>query len=77
MVPLKEAGRHEEVLAYWRQLVCVNGLGGVKIHPETVILALRSAVKIRAWDEIEVILDLMQVKMSLLFLFLGVLFCFV
>ena len=41
--------------------MCVNGLGDLEIAPETFILALRSAARIRAWDEIEVILKMMQV----------------
>ncbi|CAM9917635.1 unnamed protein product [Pylaiella littoralis] len=60
MVALSVANRSEELLEHWRQLVCVRGVGGLEIKPETFFLALRSAVKIKAWDEVEAILGMMQ-----------------
>lgn len=62
MLTLAEAGRPEEVLVLWRQLVCVQGLGGVDIKPETYVLTLRSATKLRAWEEVETILGMMEVR---------------
>lgn len=61
MVTLGEAGRSEEVLEYWRQLVCVQGMSGVDIRPDTYFLTLRNAVKVKAWDEVESIIGMMQV----------------
>lgn len=61
MTTLSGAKRSEEVLEYWRQLVCVRGVGGLEIRPETFFLTLRSAVKVKAWDEVEAILGMMQV----------------
>lgn len=61
MVTLGEANKPEEVLEYWRQLVCVQGVGGVDIRPETFFLTLRSAAKMNAWDEVECIIGMMQV----------------
>ncbi|CAN0008514.1 unnamed protein product, partial [Scytosiphon promiscuus] len=51
MVTLGEAGKSEEVLEFWRQLVCLQGIEGVSIRPETFYLAMRHAVKVKAWDE--------------------------
>lgn len=62
MLTLAEAGRPEEVLVLWRQLVCVQGLGGVDIKPETYVLTLKSAAKLRAWEEVETILGMMEVR---------------
>lgn len=61
MVTLGDAGKSEEVLEYWRQLVCMQGIGGVRIRPETFFLAMRHAVKVKAWDEVETIIGMMQV----------------
>ncbi|CAM9109607.1 unnamed protein product [Ectocarpus sp. 6 AP-2014] len=60
MVTLGEAGKPEEFLEYWRQLVCVQGIDGLGIRPETFYLALRTAVKMKAWDEVEAIIGMMQ-----------------
>ncbi|CAM9911319.1 unnamed protein product, partial [Ectocarpus fasciculatus] len=60
MVILGEAGKPEELLEYWRRLVCVQGIDGLGIRPETYYLALRTAVKIKAWDEVEAIIGMMQ-----------------
>lgn len=64
MVTLGEAGKPEELLEYWRRLVCVQGIDGLGIRPETFYLALRTAVKIKAWDEVEAIIGMMQVWIS-------------
>lgn len=64
MVTLGEAGKPEELLEYWRRLVCVQGIDGLDIRPETFYLALRTAVKIKAWDEVEAIIGMMQVWIS-------------
>lgn len=61
MVILNEAARPLEVLEYWRQLVCLQGMGSMRIRPEAFFLALRNAATVKAWDEVEVIIDLMQV----------------
>lgn len=61
MLALRDADRHDEVMVYWRQLVCVNGIGDLEIAQETFVLALRAAARVCAWDEIEVILGMMQV----------------
>lgn len=60
MVTLAEAGRPAEVLVLWRQLVCVQGVGSVDIKPETYVLTLRSATKLRAWEEVGAILGMME-----------------
>lgn len=62
MGTLATASRSKELLDYWRQLVCMRGVGGLDIKPETFFLALRSAVKVKAWDEVEAILGMMQVQ---------------
>lgn len=61
MVTLSEAERSEEVLEYWRQLVCLQGVSGVDIKPETFFLSLRNAAKANLWDEVEAIIGMMQV----------------
>lgn len=58
---LSEAERSEEVLEYWRQLVCLQGVGGVDIKPETFFLSLRNAAKANLWEEVETIIGMMQV----------------
>lgn len=61
MVALRNAERNHECLACWRELVLLNGLGDVIVNEKTYNLVLRVAVKIEQWDEMEVILDMMQV----------------
>ncbi|CAM9666424.1 unnamed protein product, partial [Hapterophycus canaliculatus] len=60
MVTLGEAGKSDEVLDVWRQLVCLQGIEGVTIRPETFFLAMRHAVKVKAWDEVEAIIGMIQ-----------------
>lgn len=62
MLAHSKAGLYEESLDYWRQLVCVDGIGEVKIHIETYHCALKSAVAVCQWDEVEAILDMMKVQ---------------
>ena len=62
MLAHAKANLYEESLDYWRQLVCVDGLGEVKIHIETYHCALKSAVVVCQWDEVEAILDMMKVR---------------
>ncbi|CAM9808957.1 unnamed protein product [Ascophyllum nodosum] len=60
MVAFRNAERNHDCLSCWRELVLLNGLGDVVINDKTYNLALRVAVKIQQWDEMEVILDMMQ-----------------
>lgn len=62
MLAHAKANLHEECLGYWRQLVCVDGIGDVEIKPETMQCALKSAVIAGQWHELEAILDIMQVS---------------
>ncbi|CAM9775006.1 unnamed protein product, partial [Laminaria digitata] len=62
MLAHAKADLYEESLDYWRQLVCFDGIGEVKIHIETYHCALKSAVVVCQWDEVEAILDMMKVK---------------
>lgn len=58
---LRNASRHEECLACWRELVLLDGLGDVALDDRTYNLALLSAVKAERWEEMEDIFDMMQV----------------
>lgn len=69
MVTLGEAGKSEELLDFWRQLVCLQGIEGVSIRPDTFFLAMRHAVKVKAWDEVEAIIGMLQVLLLAIFLF--------
>ena len=62
MVAFSKSDRHEECLEYWRQLVCVNGIGDVRINLETYHCAIKSAVVMCQWDEVGAILDVMKVR---------------
>ena len=62
MEGFRSAGRHEDCLACWRELVVLDGLGGVNVSERTYNLALRSAVKAERWEEMEGIFDMMQVR---------------
>lgn len=64
MVCLLIAGRADEALGYWRQLVCINGLNGVDISQETYNLAVKSAAKAGALEEMDTVLEMMQVVLS-------------
>ena len=66
MVAFRNAERNHDCLSCWRELVLLNGLGDVVINDKTYNLALRVAVKIQQWDEMEVILDMMQVPDAIL-----------
>ena len=69
MEAFRSAGRHEDCLACWRELVVLDGLGDVNVSERTYNLALRSAVRAECWEEMEGIFDMMQVG---LFFFLVV-----
>lgn len=60
LVLLKE--NPEECLDYWRQLVCVNGVNGTKISPNTFNIALKASAMLNNLEEAEVIIDMMQVR---------------
>lgn len=66
MLANTKAERYDECLAYWRQLVCVEGIGEVKIKAATYNTALKSAVATGQLDEMEHILALMQVRLPIL-----------
>ena len=51
MEAFRSAGRHEDCLACWRELVVLDGLGDVIVNEKTYNLALRSAVKAERWEE--------------------------
>lgn len=61
MVALRNADRHDECLECWRELVLLDGLGDVKVNDKTYNLALRSTAKAERWEEMGVVLDMMQV----------------
>lgn len=61
MLAHSKAGLHEESLGYWRQLVCLDGVGQVTIEPATCNSALKSAVVSNQWDEVETIADMLKV----------------
>lgn len=61
MVMLMKDGRTEECLAYWRQLVCINGLNGVAIRPETYNFAIKCTSTVSNLDEMEAVLAMMEV----------------
>ncbi|CAM9868730.1 unnamed protein product [Pylaiella littoralis] len=60
MVMLMKHGRAEECLKYWRQLVCVNGLNGVVINPETYNFAIKCTCAVDNLDEMEAVLEMME-----------------
>lgn len=64
MVMLMKHGRAEECLKYWRQLVCVNGLNGVVINPETYNFAIKCTCAVDNLDEMEAVLEMMEVCVS-------------
>lgn len=61
MVAFRNADRYEECLACWRELVLLDGLGDVTVNPKTFNFVLRVVIKAQQWEEMEVILDMMQV----------------
>lgn len=61
MVAHSKCNRQEECLEYWRQLVCVDGIGDVRINLETYHCAIKSAIVMCKWDEVGAILDMMKV----------------
>lgn len=61
MVALRNADRHDECLECWRELVLLDGLGDVKINDKTYNLVLRATAKAGRWEEMDVVLDMMQV----------------
>lgn len=65
MVCLLMTDRADEALGYWRQLVCINGLNGVDISQETYNLAIKSAAKAGALEEMDTVLGMMQVMVLL------------
>lgn len=62
MLAHSKADLHEESLGYWRLLVCLDGVGQVAIDPSTCESALKSAVVINQWDEVEAIADMLKVR---------------
>lgn len=65
MVVLMKDGRTEECLEYWRQLVCVNGLNSVVIHPETYNFAIKCTATVGNLGEMEAVLAMMEVRVCL------------
>lgn len=61
MLAHSKADLHEESLGYWRQLVCLDGVGQVAIDPPTFTSALKSAIACNQWDEVETIADMLKV----------------
>lgn len=61
MIAFKQHGRHDDLLALWRELVLMDGLGNVDINGRTCNMVLKAAVKTQRWQEVEGILDLMKV----------------
>ncbi|CAB1117523.1 unnamed protein product [Ectocarpus sp. CCAP 1310/34] len=59
---LMKAGKAEECLEYWRQLVCVHGFNGVVIHPETYNLAIKCTMVVGNQDEMEAVLAMMEAQ---------------
>lgn len=64
MLAHSKADLHEESLNYWRQLVCVDGVGKVRIDPATCENAMKSAVACNQWDEVETIAKMLKVGRS-------------
>jgi len=64
MLAHSKADLHEESLGYWRQLVCLDGVGQVAIDPPTCTSALKSAVVCNQWDEVETIADMLKVRLG-------------
>ena len=62
MVVLLEHGRVDECLEYWRQLVCVKGINGVEISPETYNFAIKCTASTFDLDEMEVVVEMMHVR---------------
>ncbi|CAM9603558.1 unnamed protein product, partial [Hapterophycus canaliculatus] len=61
MLAHAKANLHEESLGYWRQLVCLDGVGEMAIAPATCQAALKSAVVCNQWEEVETIAALLKV----------------
>ncbi|CAN0182648.1 unnamed protein product, partial [Ectocarpus fasciculatus] len=59
MLAHAKADLHEESLAYWRQLVCLDGVGGVAIDPATCRVALKSMIVSDQWDEVDTIVGML------------------
>ncbi|CAM9299323.1 unnamed protein product, partial [Ectocarpus sp. 4 AP-2014] len=60
MLAHSKADLHEESLAYWRQLVCLDGVGGLAIDLTTCRSALRSAIVSDQWDEVDTIVGMLR-----------------
>lgn len=60
-----KGSRCADALSYWRQLVVHDGVGEVKVRPQTYQLALKAAVAISDWEEVDAILDLMDVSAAM------------
>lgn len=61
MLAHSKADLHEESLVYWRQLVCLDGVGQVEIDLSTCQIALKSAVVTSRWDEVGTIAEMLEV----------------
>lgn len=61
MVLLIKNGQPEDSLDYWRQLVCVHGLNGMAITPETYNLAIKCATRADNLEEMEAVVNMMEV----------------
>ena len=61
MLAHSKAGLHEESLGYWRQLVCLDGVGKAVISPPMCEAALTSAVVTNHWCEVETIAGMLRV----------------
>eukprot|EP00752_Nemacystus_decipiens_P008840 g7889.t1 len=55
-------GEPEESLDYWRRLVCVHGLNGVSITPETYNLAIKCATRAGNLEEMEAVVEMMETQ---------------
>ena len=62
MVVLLQHGRLDECLEYWRQLVCIRGVNGVEISPETYNFAIKCTASTSDLDEMEVVVGMMHVR---------------
>ncbi|CAM9917838.1 unnamed protein product [Pylaiella littoralis] len=60
MLAHSKADLHEESLVYWRQLVCLDGVGQVEIDLSTCQVALKSAVATSRWDEVGTIAEMLE-----------------
>lgn len=61
MLAHSKADLHEQSLTYWRQLVCLEGVGQMEIDLPTCQGALKSAVVTNQWDEVGTIAEMLQV----------------